>query len=225
VREGDVLCVISDHGFTSFRRGVNLNRWLLDHGYLFLRQGATGEADLLRDVDWSRTRAYCLGLSGIFLNLAGREAQGIVAPGEEVLRLKAEIAAGLRGLRDVEKGTIGVTEVFDTAAIYSGPYTENAPDFIVGFNDGYRTSWACANGIVAGPLFEDNVKAWSGDHGVDPRLVPGVLFCNRKIDAQDPSLLDLAPTVLTLFGIRPPRHMEGKPLLGTAPAEPQRKVA
>ena len=225
VRDGDVLCVISDHGFTSFRRGVNLNRWLLDNGYLTLRDGAGGEADLLRDVDWSRTRAYCLGLSGMFLNLAGREAKGIVQPGEEARQLKAEILGKLGGLVDPEKGVVGVTEIFDTAVIYSGPYTENAPDFILGFNEGYRTSWACANGVVAEPLFSDNLKAWSGDHGVDPRLVPGVLFCNRRIDAEDPSLLDLAPTVLTLFGIRPPKHMEGKPLFGAAPAEPRRKVA
>ncbi len=103
--------------------------------------------------------------------------------------------------------------------IYTGPYIENAPDFIVGFNEGYRTSWDCANGIVAGEVFADNVKAWSGDHGIDPRLVPGIFFCNRKLDAADPSILDFAPTVLTLFGIRPPKHMEGKPLFGAEPAE------
>jgi predicted AlkP superfamily phosphohydrolase/phosphomutase len=225
VRPGDVLCVISDHGFTSFRRCINLNRWLLDQGYLALKPGTTGGADLLRDVDWSRTRAYCLGLSGMFLNIAGREAQGIVQPGDEVRRLKAELIGKLRGLVDPEKGEVGITEVFDTAVIYSGPYTENAPDFIVGFNDGYRTSWNCANGIVAEPVFADNVKAWSGDHGIDPRLVPGIFFCNRSIDADDPSILDFAPTVLTLFGIQPPRHMEGKPLFAAEPAEPKRKVA
>jgi predicted AlkP superfamily phosphohydrolase/phosphomutase len=225
IRPGDVLCVISDHGFTSFRRCVNLNRWLLDNGYLALKAGATGESDLLRDVDWSRTRAYGFGLAGMFLNVRGREAQGIVEPGEEARRLKAEIIGKLHGLRDGERNTVAINEVFDTAVIYSGPYTENAPDFIVGWNDGYRTSWDCANGVVAGPVFSDNVKAWSGDHGIDPRLVPGILFCNRKIDRTDPSILDFAPTVLTLFGITPPRHMEGKPLFGAEPAEPTRKVA
>ncbi len=212
LRDGDLLCVLSDHGFTSFRRGVNLNRWLLDEGYLALKEGATGEADLLRDVDWSRTRAYCLGLAGLFLNIKGRESQGIVEPGEAVRALKIEIADKLHNFRDEDKGEVGINEVFDTAKIYSGPYTANAPDFIVGFNSGYRTSWDCANGIVAGDLFEDNVKPWSGDHGVDPRLVPGILFCNRKVEAEDPSLLDLAPSILTLFGIEPPKHMEGKPL-------------
>jgi predicted AlkP superfamily phosphohydrolase/phosphomutase len=225
VRPDDVLCVISDHGFTSFRRGVNLNRWLLDNGYLALKPGTIGTADLLRDVDWSRTRAYCLGLAGMFLNIKGREAQGVVEPGDEVLELKAELIGRLKGLADREKNVVGVTELFDTSVIYTGPYIENAPDFIVGFNEGYRTSWDCANGIVAGEVFADNVKAWSGDHGIDPRLVPGIFFCNRKLDAADPSILDFAPTVLQLFGIRPPKHMEGKPLFGAEPAKPERKVA
>ena len=212
VREGDLLCVMSDHGFTSFRRCVNLNRWLLDEGYLTLKEGATGEADLLRDIDWSQTRAYCLGLAGMFLNIKGREAQGIVEPGDEVRALKGEIISKLKDLRDDEKDEVGINEVFDSAEIYSGPYVGNAPDFIVGYNAGYRTSWDCANGVVAGPVFEDNVKAWSGDHGIDPRMIPGVLFTNRKIDAEDPSILDMAPSALTLFGIKPPKHMEGKPL-------------
>lgn len=215
MRDGDLLVVMSDHGFSSFRRCVNLNRWLLDNGYLALKEGASGKGDLLRDVDWSATRAYCLGLAGMFLNVRGREAQGIVEPGEEARSLKAELAAKLNGLVDEEKGEIGINEIFDTAQIYSGPYVENAPDFIVGFNAGYRTSWECANGIVAGPVFEDNLKPWSGDHGIDPRLVPGILFCNRKIDAEEASILDLAPSILTLFGIEPPKHMEGKPLFRT----------
>jgi len=215
VREGDVLCVMSDHGFTSFRRGVNLNRWLLDKGYLKLKEGANGEGDLLQDIDWAGTRAYCLGLAGMFLNIKGRESKGIVEPGAEAQALKAEITSQLNGFRDEERNEVGITEIFDTTKIYSGPYVANAPDFIVGFNAGYRTSWDCANGIVAGPIFEDNVKPWSGDHGVDPRLVPGVLFCNRKIEAEDPSILDMAPSVLSLFGIRPPKHMEGHTLFPT----------
>jgi predicted AlkP superfamily phosphohydrolase/phosphomutase len=207
--EDDVLMVISDHGFTSFRRGVNLNRWLLDHGYLHLKPGTDGSSDWLRDVDWPRTRAYALGLTSMFLNLQGREASGIVSP-REAQALKQEIIAALSGLKD--DAEIAIREVFDTAALYSGPYLGNAPDLLVGYNRGYRVSWDCATGIVSGPLFEDNVKAWSGDHCVDPRLVPGVFFCNRPIDVEDPALIDIAPTALTLFGIDPPAHMEGKPL-------------
>lgn len=212
LRDGDVLMVISDHGFTSFRRGVNLNQWLLREGYLTLKPGTDGRAEWLRDVDWSKTKAYVLGLTGLFLNLKGREAQGIVEPGADAAAVKAEIMAKLKGLRDEEKKAIGINEAFDTAALYSGPYLENAPDLVIGYNAGYRISWDCATGMVAGPVFEDNLKPWSGDHCVDPRLVPGVFFCNRKVKTTEPALIDIAPTALRLFGIDPPPYMDGKPL-------------
>lgn len=214
LRKGDVLMVISDHGFNSFRRGVNLNQWLLREGYLSLAPGTDGRAGWLRDVDWSSTRAYAFGLTGLYLNLRDREAHGIVAPGMEAAALKLEIQQKLRGLQDTERSAIGVNEAFDPAVLYSGPYLENAPDLVIGYNAGYRTSWDCATGVVAGAVFEDNVKAWSGDHCIDPHLVPGVFFCNRAIDTQDPSLIDIAPTALRLFGIEPPSYMDGRPLAG-----------
>jgi predicted AlkP superfamily phosphohydrolase/phosphomutase len=172
-------------------------------------------------VDWSKTKAYALGLTGLFLNLKGREAQGAVEPGEEAAGVKAEIIAQLCGLVDEEKEEIGIREVFDTSRLYAGPYIENAPDMLIGYNAGYRVSWDCATGVVAGPVFEDNTKAWSGDHCIDPRLVPGVLFCNRPIDRDDPALIDIAPTALQQFGVDPPAYMDGKPLF----AEPAREKA
>jgi predicted AlkP superfamily phosphohydrolase/phosphomutase len=212
MRDGDMLMVLSDHGFTSFRRGVNLNAWLARHGYLALQDGASGTAEWFEGVDWSRTRAYALGLSGLFLNIAGREAQGMVHPGAEAAALKAELMAKLGGLVDDDTRDVAIVELFDTAKIYHGPYLDNAPDLVVGYNAGYRVSWDCATGIVAGPVFEDNTKAWSGDHCVDPRLVPGVFFCSHGIDRDDPTLLDIAPTTLRLFGIEPPPYMEGRSL-------------
>ncbi len=212
LRKGDLMMVVSDHGFASFRRGVNLNAWLLSKGWLALKDGDDGTAEWLRDVDWSRTKAYALGLTGMFLNIEGREAKGIVKPGDEAAKVKAEIMAALRGLRDTGTGETAINEAFDTAKLYSGPYLQNAPDLIIGFNAGYRTSWDGATGVVSGPVFEDNTKAWSGDHCIDPRLVPGVFFASRKIDRKDPALVDIAPTVLRVFGLDPPAHMDGKPL-------------
>lgn len=210
--EHDVLMVISDHGFTSFRRGVNLNAWLHREGYLVLKPGGDGRVEWLREVDWPATRAYCVGLTGMFLNLKGREAQGVVEPGAEAASLKAELTARLNGLRDGE--AIGIREVFDTTSLYAGPYVANAPDLLIGYNAGYRASWDGATGIVAGPVFTDNTKAWSGDHCIDPRLVPGVIFCNRSIETLEPALIDIAPTALRLFGIEPPAYMDGRPLAG-----------
>ena len=215
--DDDLLIVLSDHGFASFRRGVNLNRWLLDHGYLVLREGADGSEEWLEGVDWSRTRAYALGLAGVFLNLEGREASGIVKPGEEARALKRELIAAWKGLRDEERDMIGINAAFDADDLYTGPYKGNAPDVIVGYNDGYRVSWDCAVGVVAGPVFSDNTKAWSGDHCVDPRLVPGVFFSSRPVSrGDDLSLLDMAPTALALFGVDKPDYMEGEPVFDPA---------
>jgi len=211
--EGDVLWVMSDHGCTSFRRGVNLNAWLMENGYLALKDGADASQPWLQSVDWSRTRAYAVGLVGIFLNIKGREAQGIVATGDEAEALKAEIMAKLGGLVDEEKGDVAINEAFDTDTLYRGPYKGNAPDLLVGYNHGYRISWDCASGVVAGAVFDDNTKAWSGDHIVDPRLVPGIFLANHAIAKDDPAIIDLAPTALTLFGIRPASHMEGTSII------------
>ena len=212
LRDDDLLFVLSDHGFTSFRRGVNLNAWLLANGYLHLKDGHDGSESWLASVDWSRTRAYAVGLVGIFLNIRGREAHGVVEPGAEAAALKAELAARLGGLRDPDHDEVAVNEAFDTDVLYNGPYKGNAPDLLIGYNHGYRISWECASGVVAGDVFVDNVKAWSGDHIVDPRLVPGVLFSSRPVDREDPAIIDLAPTILSMFGVRPAPHMEGRVL-------------
>jgi len=217
VREGDLLMVLSDHGFSSFRRGVNLNRWLHANGYLTLREGVDGSSEWLRDVDWSKTKAYALGLTGLFLNLKDREAQGTVEPGREAAALKAEIAEKLTGLIDEDTGNVGIRKAFETSSLYDGPYLENAPDLLIGYNAGYRVSWDCATGMVSGPVFTDNCKPWSGDHCIDPRLVPGVFFCNSVIDRDDPALVDIAPTVLQQFGVEPPAYMDGRPLFVEAP--------
>ena len=206
-----VIFVLSDHGFCSFRRGVNLNTWLRENGYLALKDGATESGPYFQGVDWSRTRAYTLGLGGLYLNLKGRESEGIVSKGEAEA-LKAELVAKLSGLRDEAANGIAIREVYTTSALYKGPYLGEAPDMIVGYNEGYRTSWDAAVGKVSAAVFEDNEKAWSGDHCVDPLLVPGVLFSNRKVDAESPGLEDLAPTVLALFGVDRPAWMEGSPV-------------
>jgi predicted AlkP superfamily phosphohydrolase/phosphomutase len=208
----DMLMVLSDHGFASFRRGLNLNAWLYANGYLALRDGGDGSEEWLRDVDWSCTRAYALGLTGLFLNVEGREAKGIVKAGEEAEVLKAELIGKLSGLFDEERGETAIQEAFDTTSLYSGPYLKNGPDMLIGYNAGYRISWDGATGVVAGPIFTDNVKPWSGDHGIDPRLVPGVFFSDRSIDCDDPALIDVAPSALWLFGIQPPSYMDGKVL-------------
>jgi predicted AlkP superfamily phosphohydrolase/phosphomutase len=209
---------MSDHGFKSFRRGVNLNSWLHQNGYLALLPGKAESGEWFKDVDWTRTKAYAIGLGGVYLNLTGREAKGTVAPGAEAEALKAELGRRLTALRDGPSGPAAITNVYDRDAVYSGPYKDNAPDLVIGYNEGYRASWDGVTGIVNATVVEDNTKAWSGDHCIDPALVPGVLFSSLKLKTDKPSIMDLAPTALTLFGIDPPAHMDGRSLVD-APAD------
>jgi predicted AlkP superfamily phosphohydrolase/phosphomutase len=216
VDDETVLFVLSDHGFTSFERGCDLNAWLLENGYLALKEGATGQGQYLKDVDWSKTKAYTVGLAGLYINQQGREAQGIV-PAKAAAALKREIATKLTGLRDEEPDRLAIRKAWASDALYTGPYLDAAPDVIVGYADGYRASWDAAVGKVSPAVFDDNRKAWSGDHCVDPHLVPGVVFCNRKIFSEDPGIEDMAPTALDLFGIAPPPYMEGRSLFQKRP--------
>lgn len=212
LKERDLLLVVSDHGFKLFRRGVNVNTWLYRNGYLALKEGITTSGEWYRDVDWSKTRAYAFGLSGLYLNLKGREKEGIVAP-EEAGELKRELIAGLTALQDPGwENRPALAAVYDTAQMYTGPYRENAPDLILGFHPGWRHSWESVSGKVEEEVFIDNEKAWSADHCIDHRYVPGVFFSSRPIGEGEISLLDLAPTALDLFGIRPPAYMDGKTL-------------
>ncbi len=219
VDDKTIFFVLSDHGFKSFQRGINLNAWLLQNGYLHMKEGAAPDTPYLRAVDWSRTRAYTFGLAGLYINLKGRDGQGIVSPGAEADALKKELAEKLTGFRDGEKNQLAIREAYTKEAVYRGPYIDVAPDIVVGYNSGYRSSWGAAVGKVGSAVFEDNVKAWSGDHCMDPCLVPGVVFCNRKFDAADPGIEDLAPTTLSLFGVKTPAYMEGKDLFANGAAK------
>jgi predicted AlkP superfamily phosphohydrolase/phosphomutase len=214
--DGDTLFIVcSDHGMNGFTRGFHINTWLHDQGLLMLKRGLTpgeAEGDFLRHVDWERTEAYALGLGGIYLNRQGREASGIVSE-DRARQLQASLIHSLTGLGDAERNTLAIRSVVAREQVYSGAYVTEAPDLLVNFAPGYRTSWATALGGVPRGHFEDNEKKWSGDHIIDPLLVPGVLLMNRNFQGAGVNLLDLAPTILTALGISPGAKMEGKSLL------------
>jgi predicted AlkP superfamily phosphohydrolase/phosphomutase len=211
-----LFIALSDHGFNNFERGVHLNKWLLDNGYLVLESGTeAGEeaGDFLRHVDWAKTRAYAIGLSGIYLNLKGREAQGIVLS-EEAGSVKAAIAKGLSGLVDRERRErIAIERVQPREAVYHGAHVDEAPDLLVDFAPGYRVSWSSSMGGIAEAQLEDNVKKWSGDHIIDPDRVPGVLFMDKPFRGEGARLLDLAPSILAVLGVPRGPAMEGESLL------------
>jgi predicted AlkP superfamily phosphohydrolase/phosphomutase len=208
----NLLMVISDHGFNTFRRGIDLNRWLEENGYLKVDDGRRHE-EHLAGVDWSQTRAFAIGLTGIFLNIKDKYSQGIVAPGSEADALREEIAQSLAKLSDPANGACAIKRVYQAPKFYRGPYKDHAPDLIVGYQRGYRVSWEAAIGKTTCEIFHDNTKAWSGDHCVDPSVVPGVLFCNRPVESEHPRLMDIGPTVLDMFGVAVPDYMDGKALI------------
>jgi predicted AlkP superfamily phosphohydrolase/phosphomutase len=206
-----LLIILSDHGFASFRRAVHLNSWLVQNGFMVL--GTPEGSELFKDVIWEKTKAYALGFSSIYLNLRGREGRGVVDPGDEAQRLGERIAEGLTQLRDPDRNTPVIKRIYTRQQIYQGDYLSEAPDLIVGFEPGYRTSWQTAIGGAPHGILQDNLKRWSGDHLVDPGYVPGVLFVNHKISVPSPSLIDIAPTILGCFGLPKPDEMEGTSLL------------
>jgi len=211
--ENTTVLVGSDHGFAPLRRSLNLNAWLVENGYLVVRAGAPPQSrDIFKDADWSKTRAYGLGLNGLYLNLRGREKNGIVKPGPEAEALQREIAERLLAVREPavdhpDDQQQAVTRVDRAAEAYSGPAALQAPDLIVGYNRGYRVGWDSVLGGISAFVIEDNTQPWSVDHCIDFTKVPGVVLSNRKIHAEHPALTDIAPTILAEFGIATPDTM------------------
>jgi len=176
--------------------------------------GKQTSRDWLQDVDWSKTKAFSLGLTGMFINRTARERDGIVAEGEELQNLKAEIVGKLTQLEDPKTGEKIFIEVFDAEKVFTGPYVFQAPDLFMGYKRDYRNSWDCATGSCPVEVFSDNTKSWSGDHCIDPREVPGVIFSDQPINTDTPDIMDLGPTALNMFGVDIPKYMQGQPLFG-----------
>jgi predicted AlkP superfamily phosphohydrolase/phosphomutase len=210
------LMVFSDHGFTTFRRSVHLNSWLVQNGFMKLTKEIASDdkegGPLFQFVDWKNTRAFSLGFGSIYLNLEGREKNGIVKTGKEAEDVADKIISELVQLKDPDSDQPSIKKVYKRDEIYSGSQLSDAPDLVVGFEDGYRASWQTAIGGMPAILMEDNLKKWSGDHIVDPSLVPGILLTNFKPGKEQPSLMDIAPTVLSCFGMSSP-EMKGESLL------------
>lgn len=204
------LIIVSDHGFTSFRRGVNLNTILLNNGYIALKTSAPrNDAEFFENVDWNRTRAFNLGINAVYINLFGREPIGTVLE-DEYDEVCEKLRNVLLGVVDPETGIHPIKHVALRREIYSGPYVKQAPDLIIGYEEGYRASWDTILGKIPEKEIVDNLSPWSGDHCVYFNIVPGVVISNRKISAQHPSLVDIAPAILQYYDLKKGEDMEGK---------------
>ncbi|HXA17533.1 MAG TPA: alkaline phosphatase family protein [Thermoanaerobaculia bacterium] len=215
------LIVLSDHGFASFRKSVNYNTWLVMNGYMTLKTGVQvkdrnvemlfDQGQFWENVDWSHTRAYAMGLGEMYINVKGREAQGIVNPGPECDALKAELKARLVTMTDPETMEHPVRRVLAREEIYHQFDPNMIPDLFVTNNDGYRVSWQTSLGGIPKQLIEPNKQVWSGDHcSVDPEIVKGIFFYNRKVATdRAPYIADIYPTVLGLLGVKAPYELDG----------------
>jgi predicted AlkP superfamily phosphohydrolase/phosphomutase len=219
---GTEVLIVSDHGFHSWRKSVNLNTWLVQQGYMVVRGQQPGEKKLddlfgggefWENVDWSKTRAYAMGLGQVYFNLRGREAQGIVSPGAEAGQLADELSTRLLTMKDPQDGARIVRSVYKRDDVYSGEFIGNAAELQVGMEDGYRVSWQTTLGGSPQGIVYDNMKKWSGDHGgYDFATTAGVLVSSKPVAKADPSIMDIAPTVLKYFGVAIPGYIDGKPL-------------
>ncbi|MBN2712167.1 MAG: alkaline phosphatase family protein [Planctomycetes bacterium] len=234
VDQDTTLIILSDHGFHGFDRAVNINTWLWQNGYIKFEgetlpdapqkkmADLTGRGQFWEGVDWANTYAYSMGLGNIYLNLQGREPEGIVRPGAMAERILVKLKEGLSALTDGDKSV--VRSVYLGKDLYKGKYMDLAADAVVGFHDGYRVSWQTALGGVPKEVFENNDKKWSGDHcSLDPQMTPGVLFSNRSVkDGSSgdrpmgggawPSVMDIAPSAMSVFGLDESAGMEGESL-------------
>jgi predicted AlkP superfamily phosphohydrolase/phosphomutase len=212
INSGDTLMVMSDHGFAPYYRSFQLNSWLRENKYLVTWDTGEEQPDIFSTADWGYTKAYALGLNCLYLNVEGREGEGIVRPGAEQDALAREIAERLKSVRDPKNGKQVISNVYLARRDYSGPMVKTAPDLVIGYNHGYRGSWQTAIGQYTKTLIDDNDGKWSGDHCIDNIHVPGVLFSNKPV-MKKPALYDLGPTVLAGFGVEKPKEMTGGNIL------------
>jgi predicted AlkP superfamily phosphohydrolase/phosphomutase len=212
---GTRLIVMSDHGFQPYTRRFHLNAWLRDQGYLVLQDGKRTGRVGLEDVDWSRSRAYGLGFNGLYLNLAGREARGSVRP-EDAEALLREIAAALEAERDPETGARVVLRAYPAAEAFHGERLAEAPDLVVGYDQPYAGSDPSTLGEIGEVVVDDNTSRWSGNHLIDPSLVPGVLLVNGPVAPGEHDLTDVTVSILDHYGLPPGPGMAGRSFLGAA---------
>ncbi|MEM6705498.1 MAG: alkaline phosphatase family protein [Acidobacteriota bacterium] len=214
--DDDTLVLIaSDHGFAQFGRQFHLNTWLRENNFLSIKDEAKSKTrTTVLDVDWDHTYAYAMGFNGLYLNMKGRERDGVLEPGSaQAKKVLTRLQRGLMAFKDDDTGQTPVAQIYHRDQVYEGDLTWDMPELLVGFRPGYRQS---ADSVLTetGPsLIDLNPFPWSGDHSMARDLVPGVLFSSRAFAEQSPTILDLPVTILDFFGIEKPSEMVGSSLL------------
>lgn len=202
--DNTTLMWMADHGFCTIKKEVYVNRWLMDNGWLKLRNTPPDRKKGLDEIDPSSV-AYSLDPGRVVIRVRGREKEGAVTPGAEYESLRDEIAAAALELRDPDSGEPFFQAAFKREELYHGPHFEQAADLILAPYDGYDPK---------GPLYKETLT-YKGDelegmHTYDDAML---YVGGRTIPATRFSVLKVMPTILDLMGVAPPPNLDGESLL------------
>ena len=206
------VMVVSDHGAKSMKGGIVVNEWLQQEGYLALKEQPAEQTPLKTSmIDWSKTRAWGEGgyYGRIFMNVRGREPQGIILP-ENYERERDELLRKLEGICDPEGKNIG-TRVFKPQEVYR-EVNNVPPDMIVYFGD---LDWRSMGSVGVGAIhvFENDTGPDDANHDRNGIFIfngPAVPQAVRGSRLEGVTLYDVTPTVLDLFGLDIPDGLVGK---------------
>ncbi len=209
----DVM-VVSDHGAKRMDGGIAINEWLIQEGYLTLKAYPDSVTRLTPDmIDWSRTRAWASGgyYARIFLNVVGREPQGVI-PQEDYEKVRQEIIDKLEALGDEQGDSIG-TRVYRPEELYR--QTRNIPpDLIAILGDLY---WRSVGSVGYGPgtvwVYENDTGPDDANHDWDGIFIMSGPSVSARGRREGLKIYDVGATILEYFGLEPDDELMGKPIV------------
>jgi predicted AlkP superfamily phosphohydrolase/phosphomutase len=194
----ETMIIMSDHGFTKIERQVYLNRWLIDNGYLKLKENARSIEDIAEG-----SRAFALDPGRVYINLKGKYPAGTVERSDGA-KLAEEIAKGIAEI--AAEGRPIVARVFRRDELFSGPKLEFAPDLCVQPVYGYDLKGA----VNKSELMDREI--FTGMHTQDDATLY-ITAPQETLRSEKPHITDVAPTVLHALGLATPLSMDGRSLL------------
>ena len=192
------LIFLSDHGFTTLKNEVYVNVWLEQNGFLSFdgREKSLGSMS-------PQTKAFALDPGRIYVNLAGREPKGTVAP-EEQQEVVGRLATELKKMQDPDSGESMIGDVYLADEIYIGPQRNRAPDLLIMGRDGYDVKGTMEAGELTGR------GKLVGMHKYDN----ATLFVRgKRIEVEHASVRDVLPTACVLLGLEPPSDLDGRSVI------------
>jgi len=209
LNEDTTIIVVSDHGITRMHNRVNLTDWLIKQGYLVLKEPITEKTRFNFDlVDWEKTKVFAIGAydAQIFINLKGREPEGIVDI-EEYSQLVRELEDKLKKIPGDDEKELN-TKVYIKKRDYDGRSIEEAPDMIVYFDN---LQYGCNTSLIGNKTLWSPSTAQGSDDAAHSRQGIFIMKNNKaKGNLGEISYLDITPTILNELGIKIPEDMKGK---------------